>query len=71
MSVIGRLDGQVDDVLIAPLAKRNAMELPRASNKQPSENTVSADESVQALLRTRERTLNEKVRRKDLPVWLL
>lgn len=71
MSVIGRLDGQVDKILIAPLAKRDAPEQPGDShNAQPSENAAPIEETAQAA-RKGQAPANEKTRRRDLPVWLL
>lgn len=69
MSVIGRLDEQVDAVLIAPLDRnrqptRDAREHPtgeQAKPPQPNPPTPDEDESLQG-----ERAIKE-----DLPVWLL
>ena len=63
MPVIGRLDGQVDEVLIAPLEKRRRVgeEPPRAEGESRE------DEEKHAPLRQPEKD----AAREELPVWLL
>jgi hypothetical protein len=69
MAVIGRLDNQVDSVLIAPLDRnrRDKMETEvQPENQPPASSQTDAraqgeDESFQ----------NERAAREELPVWLL
>lgn len=69
MSVIGRLDGQVDAVLIEPLAKKNRPPAaihntqPNADNARPRTETNTASES--------ESSKNNQAEHPELPVWLL
>ena len=72
MSVIGRLDEQVDAVLIAPLKKRG--------EKQPDEMTSSARSpalDVQSSVKLGRAPGSDKMseqeshKRDELPVWLL
>ena len=63
MPVIGRLDGQVDEVIISPISRRRGDEPPPVLEKEetpepsaPSQ-TPSTDES--------------SANRDELPVWLL
>jgi hypothetical protein len=63
MSVIGRLDEQVDKVLISPLAGKNE----RETNEQDNDSDAS---------RVATRTTSESLKKRDaerdtLPVWLL
>jgi len=60
MSVIGRLDEQVDEVLIRPLSKKDKQE----TTKRENEN--------QALREPIEEITEKQDRKRDeLPVWLL
>jgi len=60
MSVIGRLDEQVDEVLIRPLSKKDKQE----TGAQENEN--------QALSEPIEESAEKQERKRDeLPVWLL
>jgi hypothetical protein len=61
MSVIGRLDDQVEDVLIAPLEKKNSK-----INREPAENPFpdKRDENTR-------HEVDQRERRDSLPVWLL
>lgn len=60
MSVIGRLDEQVDEVLIRPLSKKDKQE------------TSAQDNENQDLREPIEETVKERDRKRDeLPVWLL
>ena len=61
MSVIGRLDKQVEDVLITPLEKKE----PKVNHEQ-AENPDS-DASVE----NARRDINQRDERDALPVWLL
>ena len=61
MSVIGRLDKQVDDVLIAPLEKKELM-----VNRDRSENSES-DENID----NAKPEINKREGHDSLPVWLL
>jgi hypothetical protein len=63
MSVIGRLDGQVDEILITPLQRKNNQEVneqedEKASSREPTQ--IESDSS---------RKIGDK--RDELPVWLL
>lgn len=63
MPVIGRLDGQVDEVLIAPVEKRR-----REGEEPPREEDARRDvEEKRAPLRQPE----TDAARDELPVWLL
>lgn len=60
MSVIGRLDEQVSEKLIEPLARKNQQD----ADEQEGETSRGATES--------ESNSGEKrAERKDLPIWLL
>jgi hypothetical protein len=62
MSVIGRLDEQVESILISPLGKkRDAPEQPEQPSAQET-NTLREEESSAQETRTRS---------PELPVWLL
>lgn len=61
MSVIGRLDKQVDEALIAPLERKET-----EANREQSENPGS-DESIETV----RREVNKRVEHDSLPVWLL
>jgi hypothetical protein len=61
MSVIGRLDKQVDEVLIAPLEKNI-----RKAKKMERE-VSSSDETA----KVKDQSANEKDENRELPVWLL
>jgi len=61
MSVIGRLDKQVNDVLITPLEKKDSK-----VNRDQSENSES-DESVD----NAKPEVNRREDRDSLPVWML
>lgn len=60
MSVIGRLDEQVDEVLIRPLSKKNE---PETSERE------SVNQSLRELVE--ENAEKRKRKRDELPVWLL
>ena len=69
MPVIGRLDDQVDAVLIKPLGRRDEQgaktttALSHENIAQPQTATQTAGES--------ESSANTQARREELPVWLL
>jgi hypothetical protein len=63
MSVIGRLDDQVDEILITPLQKKNRQE----TNEQEDEQTPSR-ETNQIEPNSSE---DKRVESEPLPVWLL
>ena len=69
MPVIGRLDDQVDAVLIKPLGRRDEQEADTATAlsheniTQPETATQTADES--------DLSGTTHARREELPVWLL
>jgi hypothetical protein len=63
MSVIGRLDGEVDEVLISPLQRKNKQE----TNEQEDEH-APAREPVQT---ESESTIKKRAESDTLPVWLL
>ena len=67
MAVIGRLDEQVDAVLISPLAKKRGETAPAAppvpEQQQPSPSPTSAAADTA--------DVESKVARETLPVWLL
>lgn len=67
MSVIGRLDQQVEEILISPLDKKG--ERPRTSR----EAQTGADESheEQAERASRASQVNRQGKTEELPVWLL
>ena len=65
MSVIGRLDRQVDDILISPLSKTR-----EKKEKVPSVEQPGSDPSEAA--RETDAAENQKTdERRELPVWLL
>jgi hypothetical protein len=66
MSVIGRMDQQVDDVLISPLARRNK----QATDDQAREERITHDDKDQS--KTESTSVpNRRAKQADLPVWLL
>jgi len=66
MPVIGRLDGQVDKVLIEPLSKKGEREdAPANVPAQPSAPRPSVTESPA------DDAPGPKLRPRELPVWLL
>lgn len=64
MPVIGRLDQQVDDVLISPVSKKRppAPERPRDAEDEPSQHPDAGEPTDGVRRDTRDETL---------PVWLL
>ena len=71
MPVIGRLDGQVDEVLIAPLAKRRREEAepPRADEEQTRGDAT--DSRGGHGKRAAQEEVEKGAVRDELPVWLL
>ena len=69
MSVIGRLDEQVDAVLITPLARR---EEPRrdADDARSNENIARPPSAIQTVSKIGAQE-KRPARREELPVWLL
>jgi hypothetical protein len=65
MSVIGRLDGQVDDVLISPISKSRAPERKVPRDEQTGN---APDETARESVTTENERTDE---RPTLPVWLL
>ena len=66
MPVIGRLDEQVDALLISPLAKkrRTGPEEPATAEPQPPAPTATARDETDT-------DIESKAGRETLPVWLL
>lgn len=66
MPVIGRLDGQVDEVLIAPLEKRR-----REGEASAREEDVSREDERDEEKHAPQRQPEPDAARDELPVWLL
>ena len=64
MSVIGRMDKQVDDVLISPLARKNEQ------RKEDQESVEKPDSQAKAQPEFTS-AQNRREEREALPVWLL
>ena len=69
MTVIGRLDDQVDSVLIAPLDRNRrrsteAKEQPENEQAAPPQTDAQAPDEAESFQ-------HEQVEREELPVWLL
>jgi hypothetical protein len=73
MSVIGRLDEQVDDVLIAPLNKRTRQHsAPGTTQAEPVKDSAEAPSPAETPAATDDRITGDVARGRDeLPVWLL
>lgn len=69
MAVIGRLDDQVDSVLIAPL-DRNRRRTTEAQAQPENQSPASAQTDAHAPGEA-ESLQNEQAEREELPVWLL
>lgn len=65
MPVIGRLDDQVDEVLIKPLSKRRGVEDEQTTSKQAPLTESPTEAEPQPATR------DEKSEEEELPVWLL
>ena len=69
MPVIGRLDGQVDEVLISPISRRQREEEPPPSTKN-EETTEPSGSSDRTPFQTPNRD-ESSANADELPVWLL
>ena len=69
MSVIGRLDEQVDAVLIAPLVRRDE-EVPNADPAQSHQNIARRGLATQTAGESRPQK-SAPANREEFPVWLL
>jgi hypothetical protein len=67
MSVIGRLDKQVEEVLITPLEKHNQPPATR-DNAPPREDSTHAETESQSDAQEMPRSRSTK---EEMPVWLL
>jgi hypothetical protein len=69
MPVIGRLDGQVDEVIISPISRRRRDEEPPPSpkNEETPEPSDSSDRTPSQTPAAGESSANAD----ELPVWLL
>ena len=69
MPVIGRLDGQVDEVIISPISRRRGEEEPPPAHENggPPEPSDSSDRAPSQTPPTGESSANAD----ELPVWLL
>ena len=69
MPVIGRLDGQVDDIIISPISRRQREDEPPTvhKNKETPEPSDSADHTPSQTPRVDESSANAD----ELPIWLL
>lgn len=68
MGVIGRLDDQVEEVIINPIGERNRREsVDRQPPPQPAAEPQQAEEPVNG---AQDKDVKEQ-RSSDLPVWLL
>jgi hypothetical protein len=63
MSVIGRLDDQVDEILITPLQRKNNREANEQEAEQPSSREATQIES--------DPSTENVATHNELPVWLL
>ena len=73
MPVIGRLDGQVDEVLIAPLEKRRRRdedEPPRKDDERTRGDAAAVDRGERAEPAARDEFEHDATR-DELPLWLL
>ena len=66
MSVIGRMDKQVDEILISPLARRNAP----VQDGQIREAEIASDDQ-DSLEKEQAPVQSKKAKEDALPVWLL
>jgi hypothetical protein len=69
MPVIGKLDNQVDAVLIAPL-DRNRPRTTEAREQTSTEHTAPSGPGIQTP-EDADGSQNTRARREELPVWLL
>ena len=68
MSVIGRLDGQVDEIIIKPVGNRNR---PETEERLPSSQENARQHQTGAEEDRARDTEESEERSSDLPVWLL
>lgn len=68
MSVIGRLDGQVDEIIIKPIGSGKRLE--GEERQAASEESTALTPAVDAESEAPDKERREK-RPSDLPVWLL
>jgi hypothetical protein len=68
MSVIGRLDKQVDEVLIAPLSKNNRRE---EDARGPQQRAETQSDEPREIATTDSENPRTRVSKDELPVWLL
>lgn len=68
MSVIGRLDGQVDEIIIKPVGARNS---PKTEERPPSSQEKARQPQADTDEDRAQDTEESKERSPDLPVWLL
>jgi hypothetical protein len=73
MSVIGRLDEQVDAALIAPLRKRTRQDsAPNTTQAEPAKDSTEAPSPAKIPAASDDRITGDGARvRDELPVWLL
>lgn len=69
MSVIGRLDDQVDEVIIKPVSQRKGRE--RLESERESLKETAAEPQAEAELHVPEEQYKSKAHSSELPVWLL
>jgi hypothetical protein len=69
MSIIGRLDEQVDAVIIKPLARRGETEQESVAAR-PNENIAQPQSAIQKGLET-DAHVEAPAKQEELPVWLL
>ena len=69
MPVIGRLDGQVDEVIISPISRRRreAEPPPAPQNEEPPEPSGTSDHAPSQTPNVGESSAEAE----ELPVWLL
>lgn len=70
MSVIGRLDDQVDRALISPLARNGRTQTDRGQESHVAEN-VSRSEKGSRRSRESAQRDEEAMHQEELPVWML
>ena len=72
MPVIGRLDGQVDDVIISPISKRRREEEgPADAGVHPGERDDPPGDDARPPTTQTPHTDESSAERDELPVWLL
>lgn len=71
MSVIGRLDGQVDAVLISPIGKRRGREEATGGEADTAAPDAQAETTLRAEDDAEKRAGKRGEVTRELPVWLL